>query len=94
MILHFLYNLCLRNQRKITLAFQCVDDVLTTEPHSSAGLENRRSLLQSRVPQIFFPRTDDIHCDRIHSSLTAVRCLMVKWESSQLLGKNSVRTAG
>ena len=31
---------------------------------------------QSAIPArpIFFPRTDDSHCDRIHSSLTAVRC--------------------
>ena len=26
------------------------------------------------APPIFFPRIADSHCDRIHSSLTAVRC--------------------
>ena len=28
----------------------------------------------SPAGQIFFPRTDDSHCDKIYSSLTAVRC--------------------
>ena len=38
------------------------------------GLENRRSLVRSLAWQIFFPRIDDSHCNRIHSSLTAVHC--------------------
>ena len=38
------------------------------------ALENRRSLVRSPAPPIFFPRIDDSHCDRIHSSLTVVRC--------------------
>ena len=33
-----------------------------------------RSLVRSPARPIFFPRIDDNHCDRIHSSLTAVRC--------------------
>ena len=28
----------------------------------------------SSLPKFFFPRIDDSHCDRIHSSLTTVRC--------------------
>ena len=45
------------------------------EPHSSVGsrLENRRSLVRSPAQPIFFPRIDDSHCDRIHSSLINVR---------------------
>ena len=31
-------------------------------------------MVRSPVRLIFFPRIDDIHCDRIHSSLTVVRC--------------------
>ena len=34
---------------------------------------------------IFFPRIDDSHCDTIHSSLTAVRCL-----DNGYVGKQSV----
>ena len=34
----------------------------------------RRSLLWSPTRPIFFPRIEDSHCDRIHFSLTAVRC--------------------
>ena len=37
-------------------------------------LENRRSLVQSPARPIFFPRTHDSQCDRIHSSLIAVLC--------------------
>ena len=33
-----------------------------------------RSRVRSPARPIFFPRIDDSHCDRIHSSLTAVRC--------------------
>ena len=36
--------------------------------------EPRRWLVRSSARPIFFPRIDDSHCDRIHSSLTAVRC--------------------
>ena len=36
--------------------------------------DNRRSLVRSPVWAIFLLRIDDSHCDRIHSSLTAVRC--------------------
>ena len=39
------------------------------------GLENSRSLVRFPARPIFFQRTDDSHCDKIHSSLTAVRCL-------------------
>ena len=38
-------------------------------------LENRRSLVRSLAWPIFFSRIDDSYCDRIHFSLTAVRCL-------------------
>ena len=34
-----------------------------------------RLLVRSPAQPIFFQRIDDSHCDRIHSSLTAVRCL-------------------
>ena len=44
------------------------------EPHGSVGLENRGSLVRPPARAILFPRIDDSHCDRIHSSLTAVRC--------------------
>ena len=47
------------------------------ELHSSVGsggLENRRSLVQFLTRPTFFPRIDNNHCDRIHSSLTAVHC--------------------
>ena len=33
-----------------------------------------RSLVRSLARPIVFPRIDDSHCDRIHSSLTAVHC--------------------
>ena len=56
-------------------------------------LENRRSLVRSTARPIFFPRIDDSHCDRIHSSLTAVSTT-VMWESSQWLGDNIVRSTG
>ena len=36
--------------------------------------ENCRSLVRFPVRPIFFPMIDDSHCDRIHSSLTAVCC--------------------
>ena len=48
------------------------------KPHSSVGsvwgFEKRRSLVRSPAGPIFFPRIDDSHCGRIHSSLTAVCC--------------------
>ena len=31
-------------------------------------------MVRSPPRPIFFPRIDDSHCDRIHSSLVAVRC--------------------
>ena len=37
-------------------------------------LENRRRLVPSPPRPIFFSRIDDSHCDRIHSSFTAVQC--------------------
>ena len=39
------------------------------EPHSSVG-----SVADLRLGQYFFPKIDDSNCDRIHSSLTAIRC--------------------
>ena len=38
------------------------------------GSENRKSLVRSPGGPIFFPRIDDSHSDRIHSSLTDVHC--------------------
>ena len=32
-------------------------------------------MVQSPAGPIFFPRNDNSHCNRIHSSLTAVHCL-------------------
>ena len=51
----------------------------------SCGLENRRWLVRSPARPIFFPRIDDSHCDKIHSSLTAVRCF-----DNGYMGKQSV----
>ena len=48
-----------------------------TEHHSSVGsVADLRtgSLVRSPDRPIFFLRIDDSHCDRIHSSLTAVSC--------------------
>ena len=39
-----------------------------------AGLEDRRLLVESPAWPILFPRIDDSHCNRIHSSLTTVHC--------------------
>ena len=38
------------------------------------NLENRRWLVRSPAWPVFFQRIDGGHCDRIHYSLTAVRC--------------------
>ena len=35
---------------------------------------SRRSLVRYPARPIFFPRVDDSHCHRIHSSLTSVQC--------------------
>ena len=47
-------------------------------PHSPVGsntdLRTGRLLVRSPARLIFFSGTDDSNCDRIHSSLTAVRC--------------------
>ena len=46
----------------------------SAKPHSSVGsVANFRTGGRWFDP-IFFPRIDDSHCDRIHSSLTAVCC--------------------
>ena len=39
-----------------------------------ADFSTRGRCFDSPARPIFFPRTDDSHCDRIHSSLTAVHC--------------------
>ena len=48
------------------------------EPHSSVGsiadLRTGDCWFDPRLGQIFFPRNDDSHRDRIHCSLTAVHC--------------------
>ena len=48
------------------------------ELHSSVdNVEDLRTggrWFDARLGKYFFPRIDDSHCDRIHSSLTAVRC--------------------
>ena len=44
------------------------------ESHSSVGLENRRSLVRSPARPIFFPKIDDSHYERIHSSPIDVHC--------------------
>ena len=57
---------------------------LTTEPRGTLhsylkGFGDnklfRRSLVRSSAGPMLFPRVDDSHCDRIHTSLTAVCCL-------------------
>ena len=44
------------------------------EPYSSVDSVVDLTLVQSLARQIFFPRLDDSHSDRIHSSLTIVCC--------------------
>ena len=57
-------------------------------------LENG-SLVRSPARPIFFPRTDDSHCDRIHPlSPLSIVSMMVMWESSQWLGKKIVQSTG
>ena len=51
-------------------------------------IKNRRSLVRSPALPIFFPRTDDSHCDRIHSSLTDV------WLCGKAAGGLVKRTPG
>ena len=59
--------------------------------HSVPVLENRISLVRSPSRPIFLPRTDDSHCDRIHSCLDPVHCFdNGMWESSQWLVRNIV----
>ena len=57
---------------------------ILAESHSSV-IENRGSLIRSPAWPIFFPRIDDSHCDRILSSLTAVRCF-----DNDYVGKHAV----
>ena len=57
--------------------------------------ENRRSLVRSLAWPVFFLRIDDSHCDRIHSSLTAVRCFENRYlGKQQWLKKNIVQSTG
>ena len=51
-------------------------------------IENRRSLVRSTARPIFFPRIDDSHCDRIHSSLTCVCCLDKGYVRKQPVARN------
>ena len=48
------------------------------EPHSSVGsvldLRTGSRWFDPPAQPIFFPRTDDSHCDRIHFSLITVHC--------------------
>ena len=54
------------------------------EPHCSVGsVVDRRSLVRFPARPIFFPRIDDSHCDRIHSSLTAVCCFYNGYKGKQ-----------
>ena len=50
----------------------------SAEPHSSVGsVQNLRTWgcwFDLPARPIFFTRIDDSHCDRIHSTLTAVHC--------------------
>ena len=49
--------------------------VKTAKPHSSVGsVADLKKEVRSPAWPLFFSRIDDSHCDRIHSSLTAVRC--------------------
>ena len=62
--------------------YPCFPRVLHTstlvKPHSSVGsVADWRTggrWFKSLARPIFFPRIDDSHCDRIHSSFTTVRC--------------------
>ena len=60
-------------------------DKLHSSVSSVCGLENRRSLVQSPARHIFFPRIDDSHCNRNHSSLTAVFCFDNGYVRKQLV---------
>ena len=62
--------------------------VKVAKPHSRVGSIAdflNRSLVRSPARPIFFLRIDDSHCDRIHSSLTAVCCF-----NNGYLGKQPV----
>ena len=50
--------------------------MMNLSTHSSVGSvqDLRTGVIGSILQPIFFSRTDDSHCDRIHSSLTAVHC--------------------
>ena len=56
------------------------------EPHSSVGsvadLRTGGCWFDLRIP-VFFPRTDDSHCNGIHSSLTAVICFDIGYVEEQ-----------
>ena len=45
-----------------------------SQPLSVQDLRIGSLWFDHRAWLIFFPRIDDSHCDRIHSSLTAVHC--------------------
>ena len=56
---------------EVPRSFDCLSKYTCT---GSCGLKNRRSLVQFPARPMFFPRNDDSHCNRIHSSLTTFRC--------------------
>ena len=65
--------------------------------HSSVGsIYNLRiggRWFVSLAPLIFYPRTDDSHCDRIPASLTTVHCFDSRYVGNQL-GKAIVWSTG
>ena len=74
----------------IDITIKQVAAVSTAEPHSSvSSIEDLRKGGHGFDPPaqpIFFPRIDDGHCDRIHSSLTAVHCLNNGYMGKQPVG--------
>ena len=79
------YVLILKAKIKFLHSFVSIEAM----PQSSVGsvqdlrTEDRWFDLQARP--IFFPRTDDSHCDKMHSSLTAVHCFEDGYLGKQLV---------
>ena len=52
---------------------------------SEEDLRTGSRKFEPQARPIFFPRIDDSHCDRIHSSLTAVHCFDDRYVGNQLV---------
>ena len=71
--------------------------LVVAEPHSSVGsiqdLRTGGRWFSPGAQSIFFPRIDNSHCDRIHSSSNTVYCFDDGYVGNkpELLGKNIVQ---